>query len=83
MIGGELHGLTRLLLAGRNDALKRMRLPAMARGANAMAGLRYDTLETLDTSNEVVSYGTAVAVQPVEPYKPYSAAAIRDSDGNA
>lgn len=63
LVGGELHGLTRLLTDGRNDALARMRQEALERGANAVVGLRYDSGELARSANEVVAYGTAVTVR--------------------
>jgi len=66
IVGGELRGLTKLLTDGRNQALLRMRGEALARGANAVVGLRYDTSEIGDAANEVVAYGTAVTVRRFE-----------------
>jgi uncharacterized protein YbjQ (UPF0145 family) len=63
LVGGELHGLTRLMVDGRNDALRRLRAAARDKGANAVIGLRYDSSQLGDTGNEVVAYGTAVTVQ--------------------
>jgi uncharacterized protein YbjQ (UPF0145 family) len=63
IIGGELKGLTKLLIDGRNEALVRMRGEALALGANAVVGLRYDTAEIGASANEVVAYGTAVTIR--------------------
>jgi uncharacterized protein YbjQ (UPF0145 family) len=63
IMGGELHGLTKLLSDSRNDALNRLRTNALNQGANAVVGLRYDTSEIGETANEVVAYGTAVTVR--------------------
>lgn len=66
IVGGELRGLTKLLIDGRNDALKELRANALSKGANAVIGLRYDTSEIGDTANEMVAYGTAVTVRALE-----------------
>jgi uncharacterized protein YbjQ (UPF0145 family) len=63
IMGGELRGLTKLLVEGRNDALNQLRTNALNKGANAVLGLRYDTSAVGDTANEVVAYGTAVTVR--------------------
>jgi uncharacterized protein YbjQ (UPF0145 family) len=63
LVGGELQGLTRLLIEGRDEALRRLRAAARDKGANAVVGLRYDTSELGGSGNEVVAYGTAVTVR--------------------
>ena len=39
---------------------------AQRRGANAVVGVRYDATEIMSGVTEVLCYGTAVVVEPVE-----------------
>ena len=39
---------------------------AMDRGANAIIGMRYDANEVMDGVTEVLAYGTAVIVEPIQ-----------------
>jgi hypothetical protein len=47
-------------LSDRTDA------PAQHLGANAVIGVRYDATEIMSGVSEVLCYGTAVIVEPVE-----------------
>lgn len=64
--GGEVAGYTKLLTDSRNQARERMWQEARARGANAVIAMRFDCNEIGDIMSEVVAYGTAVTVTPVE-----------------
>ncbi|MGE5292288.1 MAG: YbjQ family protein, partial [Micromonosporaceae bacterium] len=66
LAGGEVAGYTRLLIDSRNQARERMWLEARARGANAGVAMRFDCNEIGDIMSEVVAYGTAVTVEPIE-----------------
>lgn len=66
LAGGEVAGYTRLLIDSRNQARERMWLEARARGANAVVAMRFDCNEIGDIMSEVVAYGTAVTVEPIE-----------------
>ena len=41
---------------------------AQRRGANAIVGIRYDATEIMSGVTEVLCYGTAVVVEPVQGY---------------
>jgi uncharacterized protein YbjQ (UPF0145 family) len=58
--GGELEGMTKMLIEGREHATERLVEEAEAKGANAVLAFRYDTSELGTTWTEVCAYGTAV-----------------------
>jgi uncharacterized protein YbjQ (UPF0145 family) len=60
LFGGELRGMTKILVTGRAQALKRMTQEATARGANAVLAMRFDVSELGSTWTEICAYGTAV-----------------------
>jgi uncharacterized protein YbjQ (UPF0145 family) len=64
MAGGELKGLSKLLSDSRHEALGRLCQEAMAFGANAVLGMRFDCNEIAQTASEIAAYGTAVYVVP-------------------
>jgi uncharacterized protein YbjQ (UPF0145 family) len=64
--GGEVAGYTKLLTDSRNQARERMWREARARGANAIVAMRFDCNEIGDIMSEVVAYGTAVTVEPLD-----------------
>jgi uncharacterized protein YbjQ (UPF0145 family) len=65
IFGGELAALTELASESRSVAVQRLEQHAQAQGANAVLGMRFDSGESLPNSNEVVAYGTAVVISPV------------------
>jgi uncharacterized protein YbjQ (UPF0145 family) len=66
LAGGEVAGYTRLLTDSRHQARSRMWDEARARGANAVVAMRFDCNEIGNIMSEVVAYGTAVTVVPVD-----------------
>lgn len=64
MAGGELRGITELLVECRREALSRLAGEAQARGANAVVAFRFETNEFAQTGIEVCAYGTAVFIVP-------------------
>jgi uncharacterized protein YbjQ (UPF0145 family) len=60
LVGGELKGMTKMLAAGRQDAIERLVAEAEAKGANAILAFRFDTSELGSTWTEICAYGTAV-----------------------
>src|SRR6516162_3306110 len=58
--GGEITALTELATASRNEAMNRLEQHALAQGANAVLGMRFDSGELMQNTNEIVAYGTAV-----------------------
>ena len=65
IIGGELTHYTSLLQESRQEALDRMRENATRMGANAVICSRLVTSNIAPTSSEVIAYGTAVLVEPL------------------
>lgn len=66
IVGGELRGYTELLDEARNTAVDRMVREAQKLGANAVIGMRMTTSDIMDGASEVMAYGTAVKIVPVE-----------------
>ena len=66
MFGGELKGLTKQLQQTRDEAMNRMVIAAGSLGANAILAMRYDSNEIADGWQELVAYGTAVVVTPID-----------------
>lgn len=65
LVGGEVTSYTELLVDSRNQARERMWREARVRGANAVVAARFDCHEVGGMS-EVVAYGTAVTVEPLQ-----------------
>ena len=65
IIGGELTHYTTLLQESRQEALDRMRENATKMGANAVICSRLVTSNIAPTASEVMAYGTAVVVEPM------------------
>jgi uncharacterized protein YbjQ (UPF0145 family) len=63
LFGGEVGGYTQLLSDSRNQAIERLRLAAMERGANAVVGMRFDCNEIGNIMSEIAAYGTAVRIE--------------------
>jgi uncharacterized protein YbjQ (UPF0145 family) len=64
LVGGELRGLTKTLVASRNEAMERLVEQTRARGGNAVLAMRFDVSEAADVGTEVCAYGTAVVMSP-------------------
>ena len=62
LLGGELKGMTKALVASREQVRQRMIEEAEAHGANAIIAMRFDTSEIGRKWTEVCAYGTAVRV---------------------
>ena len=62
ILGGELKGMTKALIASRQQVMERMVEEAEAKGANAIVAMRFDTSEMGDTWTEICAYGTAVTI---------------------
>jgi uncharacterized protein YbjQ (UPF0145 family) len=65
LIGGELRGMTKMLIQGRESATARLVEEAQGKGANAILAFRFDTSELGSTWTEICAYGTAVRVRPL------------------
>ncbi|MCA1592382.1 MAG: YbjQ family protein [Acidobacteria bacterium] len=66
MVGGNITAWTRLCEQTRRDAFDIMVQHATELGANAIIGARYDATELGSGITEVLAYGTAVIVEPLE-----------------
>jgi uncharacterized protein YbjQ (UPF0145 family) len=66
VLGGHITMLTTLCERAREDAFEIMLAHAQRRGANAVVGVRYDAAEVMAGVTEVLCYGTAVVVEPLE-----------------
>jgi len=67
IVGGNITVWTTLCEQARADAFDIMIQHATEVGANAVIGARYDTTELSTGVTEVLAYGTAVIVEPVNP----------------
>src|SRR3712207_2731537 len=63
LVGGELKGMTTMLVEGRREAQQRLVEEAEARGGNAVIAFRFDTSELGSMWTEICAYGTAVRVR--------------------
>ncbi|HEX8652389.1 MAG TPA: YbjQ family protein [Pyrinomonadaceae bacterium] len=66
MVGGNIIAWTRLCEQTRMEAFDIMIQHATELGANAIIGARYDATELSSVATEVLAYGTAVTVEPID-----------------
>ena len=66
IVGGNITAFTKLCEIARAEAFEIMIQHASEIGANAIIGMRYDANEIMNGVTEVLAYGTAVIVEPVE-----------------
>jgi uncharacterized protein YbjQ (UPF0145 family) len=66
LFGGQIAMLTTLCERAREDAFDILLAHAQHQGANAVVGVRYDAAEIMSGVTEVLCYGTAVIVEPVD-----------------
>ena len=66
LIGGNISLFTELCERTREDAFQLMLGHATQHGANAVIGIRYDATEVMGGVTEVICYGTAVVVAPLQ-----------------
>lgn len=71
VVGGNITLWTNLCEQTRVDAFDIMIQHATETGANAVIGARYDTTELAQGVTEVLAYGTAVIVEPLNPGESY------------
>lgn len=67
LVGGNISLFTQLCEKAREEAFEIMIQHASEIGANGIIGARYDANELMGGVTEVLAYGTAVVVQPIEP----------------
>jgi uncharacterized protein YbjQ (UPF0145 family) len=74
LFGGELKGMTKVLVSSRDEVTARLIEHAEAKGANAVLAFRFDTSEIGGTWTEICAYGTAVKTRKLsdapEPQSP-------------
>jgi uncharacterized protein YbjQ (UPF0145 family) len=63
LAGGELKGMTKNLVASRQEVTQRMVQEAEIKGADAILAMRFDTSEMGGNWTEICAYGTAVRVR--------------------
>ena len=66
LLGGNISLFTELAERTRLQAFDTMLLQADMAGADAVIGIRYDATEMMKGATEVLCYGTAVRVKPLE-----------------
>lgn len=66
LVGGNITAWSNLCETTRRDAFDIMIQHATELGANAIIGARYDATEVAKGATEVLAYGTAVIVEPLE-----------------
>lgn len=63
IIGGEVEEYSRLLQQTRDQAVERMKLDAVEKGANAIVAFRLQSSTIAQGASEVVAYGTGVLIE--------------------
>ena len=63
LFGGELKGMTQMLVDSRTQGLARLIEEAEAKGGNAIIAMRFDSGQLGSGWNEICAYGTAVRVR--------------------
>ncbi len=66
IVGGEIKEFTQMVEQARRHAIDRMATNATYMGANAVLMMRFDSSEIGQTMSEVVAYGTAAFVVPLD-----------------
>src|SRR4051812_45484187 len=66
LFGGNISLFTELAERTRQQAFDTMLVQADMAGADAVIGVRYDATELMQGVTEVLCYGTAVRVQPLD-----------------
>ncbi|WP_125580710.1 heavy metal-binding domain-containing protein [Lacticaseibacillus suibinensis] len=60
LVGGEIKGYTKMLQTSRENAIERMKDEALAKNADAIVMMRFDSGSIATDMQSVVAYGTAV-----------------------
>ena len=66
LFGGNISLFTQLAERTRQQAFDTMMVQAEVAGADAVIGIRYDATELMQGVTEVLCYGTAVQVKPLD-----------------
>ena len=67
IVGGNISIFSELCGKTREEAFEIMLAHAWELGANAVIGIRYDATEIMNGVTEVLCYGTAIIVEPLNP----------------
>ncbi len=63
IVGGEIKEYTKLMADSREEALSRMIKDAEMLGADAVVNVRFTTSMVMQSSSEILAYGTAVKLK--------------------
>jgi uncharacterized protein YbjQ (UPF0145 family) len=66
LVGGQVRAYVDMCEYAREEALQFLLTHARERGANAVIGMRYDATELGQGMTEVLAYGTAVVIRPLD-----------------
>jgi uncharacterized protein YbjQ (UPF0145 family) len=66
IVGGEIGEYTKMMAESREQSLDRMRAEAATRGANAVIGVQFTTSMVMQSTSEILVYGTAVVIKPLD-----------------
>ena len=66
LVGGQIGAYVEMCEHAREEALQYLLTHARERGANAVLAMRYDATELGPGVTEVLAYGTAVVIQPIQ-----------------
>lgn len=66
LVGGEIKEYSEMLTEARNESVKRMQAQAESLGADAVINVRFMTSAVISGAAELLAYGTAVKLEPVE-----------------
>ena len=64
--GGEVHEYTKMMAESREQAIDRMVEEAEALGADAVVAVRFQTSMVMKGAAEMLCYGTAVQLEPLD-----------------
>jgi len=65
VFGGEITMFTDLAMSTRNEAMNRLEVTCRQMGGNCILGMRFDSSELAQNTNEVLAYGTACVIRQV------------------
>ncbi len=66
IVGGEISDYTKMMAESREQALDRMTQEAALVDADAIVAMRFASAEIMKGAAELLAYGTAVKIDPVE-----------------
>lgn len=66
LAGGEITDYTKMLAESREQAMDRMIEDADSLGADAIVGVRFSSASVMQSAAEILVYGTAVTLAPLD-----------------